>query len=87
MAIRYTRYLSGQYNAYGYRIYDQDGRQVYAAGNHPLDSQARAPSLACAVPVSLLAVYCETTGMEMAAECGAAWLGACLAEGEPDDAD
>ncbi len=80
MAIYTGKILYGEYDVYGYRIYDGHGNQVYYAGNHPCDSAAQAPSLAGAVPLSLLAVYCETTGIEMAARCGARWLGAQAAE-------
>lgn len=86
MAIYQGKILYGEYDAYGYRIYDGHGEQVYGAGNHPLDSAAQAPDLSCAVPVSLLAVYCEATGTEMAAQRGARWVGAQPAEEGEDDA-
>ena len=87
MAIYTGKILYGEYDAHGYRIYDGQGNRVYAAGNHPLDSQAQAPSPSCAVPVSLLAVYCEATGIEMAAERGAQWVGAQPAEEGESRAD
>jgi hypothetical protein len=86
MAIYEGKILYGEYDAWGYRIHDGQGAEVYAAGNHPLDSASQAPELSCAVPVSLLAVYCEATGIEMAAERGARWVGAQPVEEGEDNA-
>ena len=69
-----VRSLHGTFGPTGYQIFTDTGAQIYSAGNSPQDSQAYVdPSVG--VSVSLLEVYCNATGIEMAAEWGVPWLG------------
>ena len=69
------RWLCGEYSWRGYTIYDPDGgRDVYSAGNSPLDSQQYVDRRH-GVPLDTLRQYCDQTGREIAEEQGAVWCG------------
>lgn len=69
------RRLFGEYDENGYRIFDgQTGQELYAAGNHPGDSQTHAAA-PLAVALEVLALWCDQTGRQIAQEHGALWVG------------
>lgn len=60
----------GEYNKQGYTIFDEQGNELYSAGNSPFDSQQDVTGLACALPIETIRRYCVTTCAEIAEENG-----------------
>ncbi len=76
------RTVTGHYSRHGYtiRLNDVD---VYSAGNHKLDSQARALDPRDALPLDVLRQHCEHTTEGIAEERNAEFGG--VFEVEPDE--
>ncbi len=64
--------LRGYYNNLGYRIEDEEGNELYTAGNSPHDSQVYV-SADAGVGLERIKEFCETTLKEMAEEQGTTW--------------
>jgi hypothetical protein len=66
----------GEYNRYGYTIYDETGDEVYRAGNLAFDSVATVYPLGDhALDINTIGKYCAQTGREIASENGGHWSG------------
>ncbi len=69
-----TKKLHGLYYRSGYEIRDQEGKVVYSAKNHPLDSQAAAPK-GEGLSLTTLEEFCNQTGEALARDMSATWRG------------
>lgn len=72
----------GKYNERGYQIYDEQGIELYSAGNSPFDSQQDVTGLACALSLDTIRQYCITTAAEIAEENGGKVLSIEMGEDE-----
>ncbi len=66
--------LHGYYDEYEYTIYNEEGEEIYRAGNSPYESQTVVP-LDYAVSLFDMKNYCITTGEDMAKDEGGEWVG------------
>jgi hypothetical protein len=64
----------GFYNKTGYRILDENGDEIYSAGNSPYESQTIIDSR-YALPLSTIKRYCNITGQDIADEKNGKWTG------------
>jgi len=71
--------IFGHVDKHGYFIVDDEGNELYCAGNHPYDSQQGA-SEDIALSVETLLDFCIQTGEEMAQERGDVFVGATIEE-------
>lgn len=61
------RTVTGYYSPTGYRI-EMNDVEIYSAGNHKLDSQARALDPRDREPLAVLRQQCESTAEDIAEE-------------------
>lgn len=62
--------VRGCYNESGYTIFDEQGNELYSAGNSPFDSQQDVTGFACALSLAEIKSYCITTAAMLAEENG-----------------
>jgi hypothetical protein len=60
----------GEYNKRGYAIFDENGVQIYRAGNSPFDSQQDVTGFDCALGIAEILECCINTATEIAEEIG-----------------
>ncbi len=69
--------LIGVVNEYGYTIFDDEGKEIYHAGNCYLESITTVPTDdVTALSVETLMDFCEQEGKRTAAELDTEWFGA-----------
>ncbi len=60
--------ICGDYNEYGYLIFNEDGEELYHAGNHALDSQQDGTGTRYQLSLQTIEEYCQQTAEEIAEE-------------------
>ena len=65
--------MYGHYNQYGYKIFDEDDKLVYQAGNNPYDSSPGQTLVCDGLTAKELRQFCNQTGREIAKEQGEKW--------------
>lgn len=68
--------MRGYYAATHYRIVDDDGTELYIAGNSPMDSQVYLPAEDPRhLSIDIMQQYCDQTGHELATEAETTYTG------------
>lgn len=60
----------GEYDEHGYTIFDEQGNELYSAGNSPFGSRQDVTGLACALPLDKIRSCCVTSAAMIAEENG-----------------
>ena len=60
--------IYGDYNEHGYSIFNEDGEELYRAGNHALDSQQDGTGTQHQLSLETIRGYCQQTAKEIAEE-------------------
>lgn len=71
--------IYGEYSPYGYVIYNENGAELYRAGNSPYDSQ-QVVGVEHGLPLKTIHDYCDQTGQEIADENGYTYTGSYFTE-------